>query len=201
MKKRYKALFAALLTGALAAGCLAGCGKMDGTAGGKMKKVTLNEVAHSIFYAPQYAAIELGYFEEEGMQTVVQVLPSLVGLMTAVGVLRASGFLEFLTHILEVPATSIGLPGPIIPIAFIRLVSNSAAVGLVLDLFKNYGPDSQVGLMASILMGSTETVLYCMSVYFGSAGISRTRYTLAGGLLAAFVSLAASVVLANQLAL
>ena len=67
MKKRYKALFAALLTGALAAGCLAGCGKMDGTAGGKMKKVTLNEVAHSIFYAPQYAAIELGYFEEEGI--------------------------------------------------------------------------------------------------------------------------------------
>ena len=67
MKKRYKALLAAMLTGALAAGCLAGCGKMDGTAGGKMKKVTLNEVAHSIFYAPQYAAIELGYFEEEGI--------------------------------------------------------------------------------------------------------------------------------------
>ena len=138
---------------------------------------------------------------KDGMKTVVSIAPTLVGLMMAVGVLRASGFLEFLTHILEVPATSIGLPGPIIPIAFIRLVSNSAAVGLVLDLFKNYGPDSQVGLMASILMGSTETVLYCMSVYFGSAGISRTRYTLAGGLLAAFVSLAASVILANQLAL
>ena len=138
---------------------------------------------------------------KDGMKTVVSIAPTLVGLMVAVGVLRASGFLEFLTHILEVPATSIGLPGPIIPIAFIRLVSNSAAVGLVLDLFKNYGPDSQVGLMASILMGSTETVLYCMSVYFGSAGISRTRYTLAGGLLAAFVSLAASVILANQLAL
>ena len=68
------------------------------------------------------------YGAKEGMQTVVQVLPSLVGLMTAVGVLRASGFLEFLTHILEVPATSIGLPGPIIPIAFIRLVSNSAGI-------------------------------------------------------------------------
>ena len=138
---------------------------------------------------------------KDGMKTVVSIAPTLVGLMMAVGVLRASGFLEFLTHILEVPATSIGLPGPIIPIAFIRLVSNSAALGLVLDLFKNYGPDSQVGLMASILMGSTETVLYCMSVYFGSAGISRTRYTLAGGLLAAFVSLAASVILANPLAL
>lgn len=138
---------------------------------------------------------------KEGLRTVVQVLPSLVGLMTAVGVLRASGFLEFLSQILEAPATSIGLPGPVIPIAIVRLISNSAAVGLVLDLFKNYGPDSRIGIMASILMGSTETVLYCMSVYFGSAGITRTRHTLAGGLLAAFISLAASVFLADQLVL
>ena len=138
---------------------------------------------------------------KEGLRTVVQVLPSLVGLMTAVGVLRASGFLEFLSQILEAPAISIGLPGPIIPIAIVRLISNSAAVGLVLDLFKNYGPDSRTGLMASILMGSTETVLYCMSVYFGFAGITRTRHTLAGGLLAAFISLAASVFLADQLVL
>lgn len=138
---------------------------------------------------------------KEGMHTVVQVIPPLVGLMTAVGVLRTSGFLEFLSQILEAPATSIGLPGPVIPIAFVRLISNSAAVGLVLDLFKNYGPDSRIGLMASILMGSTETVLYCMSVYFGVAGINRTRYTLAGGLLTAFISLAASVFLAGQLVL
>ena len=138
---------------------------------------------------------------KEGMHTVVQVLPSLVGLMTAVGVLRASGLLGFLSRILEIPATSIGLPGPIIPIAIVRLISNSAAVGLVLDLFKNYGPDSRIGLMASILMGSTETVLYCMSVYFGSVGISRTRYTLAGGVFAAAISLAASVFLAGRLVL
>ena len=83
---------------------------------------------------------------KEGMGTVVQVVPSLVGLMTAVGVLRASGFLEFLSQILEAPATSLGLPGPIIPIAFVRMISNSAAVGLLLDLFKNYGPDSRIGL-------------------------------------------------------
>ena len=114
-------------------------------------------------------------------------------------VLRASGFLEFLSQILEAPATSLGLPGPIIPIAFVRMISNSAAVGLLLDLFKNYGPDSRIGLMASILMGSTETVLYCMSVYFGFVGISRTRYTLAGGFLAALVSLAVGVFLADRL--
>ena len=138
---------------------------------------------------------------KEGLCTVVKVLPSLVGLMTAVGVLRESGFLEFLSQVLEVPAASIGLPGPIIPIAIVRLISNSAAVGLVLDLFKNYGPDSRMGLMASILMGSTETVLYCMSVYFGSVGISRTRHTLLGGLLTAAVSLIVSVILADQLVL
>lgn len=136
---------------------------------------------------------------KEGMSTVVEVVPSLVGLMTAVGVLRASGFLEFLSQILEKPATFMGLPGQIIPIAFVRMISNSAAVGLLLDLFKNYGPDSRIGLMASILMGSTETVLYCMSVYFGSVGISRTRHTLAGGLLAALVSLAMGVFLADRL--
>ena len=73
------------------------------------------------------------------------------------------------------------------------MISNSAAVGLLLDLFKNYGPDSRIGLMASILMGSTETVLYCMSVYFGSVGIQKTRYTLAGALVATLAGMAASV--------
>ena len=114
---------------------------------------------------------------------------------------RTSGFLDF--RIFKPDLRSTGhfpcLPGQIIPIAFVRLISNSAAVGLLLDLFKNYGPDSRIGLMASILMGSTETVLYCMSVYFGFVGISRTRYTLAGGLLAALVSLAVGVFLADRL--
>jgi len=162
-------------------------------------------LAGDIYDKPVPAAEAVQVFDDflrgakEGMGTVVQVVPSLVGLMTAVGVLRASGFLEFLSQILEAPATSLGLPGPIIPIAFVRMISNSAAVGLLLDLFKNYGPDSRIGLMASILMGSTETVLYCMSVYFGSVGISRTRYTLAGGFLAALVSLAVGVFLADRL--
>ena len=67
MKKRYRSFLAAVLAGTFAVGCLTGCGKMDEAAGGKMTAVTLNEVAHSIFYAPQYAAIEIGYFEEEGI--------------------------------------------------------------------------------------------------------------------------------------
>ena len=132
---------------------------------------------------------------KEGIQTAAGILPTLVGLMVSVGVLRASGFLDFLGTMLQAPAALLHLPAPMVPVILVRLVSNSAATGLVLDIFKKYGPDSSLGFMASILMGSTETVLYCISVYFGSVGITKTRYTLAGGLIAAAVSVAASVVL------
>ena len=122
---------------------------------------------------------------KEGMRTVSGILPTLVGLMVAVGVLRASGFLDFLGELLKMPAALLHVPSELVPVVLVRLVSNSAATGLVLDIFKEYGADSSLGLMASILMSSTETVLYCMSIYFGAAGIRKTRYTLAGGLLAA----------------
>ena len=82
----------------------------------------------------------------------------------------------------------------------VRLVSNSAATGLVLDIFKEYGTDSQLGLMASIMMSSTETVLYCMSLYFGSVKITKTRFTLPGALLATAAGVAASAVLAGAMA-
>lgn len=136
---------------------------------------------------------------KEGVKTVWEIFPTLIGLMISVGVMRSSGLLDELGNWLKAPAAALGLPAPIIPAVLVRLVSNSAAVGLVLDLFKEYGTESRVGLMASILMGSTETVLYCMSIYFGSVGIRRTRYTLAGGLLAAGVSLAVSAVLSSMM--
>ena len=136
---------------------------------------------------------------KEGMRTVSGILPTLVGLMVAVGVLRASGFLDFLGELLKMPAALLHVPSELVPVVLVRLVSNSAATGLVLDIFKEYGADSSLGLMASILMSSTETVLYCMSIYFGAAGIRKTRYTLAGGLLAAAVSTAASIILADMM--
>ena len=123
---------------------------------------------------------------KDGMKTVVSV-----------GVLRASGFLDFLGELLQMPAALLHIPPQIVPVVLVRLVSNSAATGLVLDIFKEYGTDSSLGLIASVLMSSTETVLYCLSVYFGSVGITRTRYTLAGGLIATAAGVAASVVLAG----
>ena len=134
---------------------------------------------------------------KDGMKTVAGILPTLVGLLVSVGVLRASGFLDFLGELLLMPAALLHIPPQIVPVVLVRLVSNSAATGLVLDIFKEYGTDSSLGLIASVLMSSTETVLYCLSVYFGSVGITRTRYTLAGGLIATAAGVAASVVLAG----
>ncbi len=136
---------------------------------------------------------------KDGMKTVAGILPTLVALLVSVGILRASGFLDFLGEVLKMPAALIHLPPQIVPVVLVRLVSNSAATGLVLDIFKEYGADSHLGLIASILMSSTETVLYCMSVYFGAAGIRRTRYTLAGALIATASGVAASVFLAGMM--
>ena len=124
----------------------------------------------------------------------------LVGLMVSVGIIRASGFLDFLGEVLAMPAALLRLPPQLVPVILVRLVSNSAATGLVLDIFKEYGTDSQLGLMASIMMSSTETVLYCMSLYFGSVKITKTRFTLPGALLATAAGVAASAVLAGAMA-
>lgn len=134
----------------------------------------------------------------DGLDTVVKLVPTLVGLLMAVGVLRSSGFLEFLANLLKGVGDAIGIPEAVLPVILVKLVSNSAATGLVLDIFKTHGPDSYIGTLVSIMMSSTETVFYTMSVYFLAAKVTRTRYTLAGALFATAAGIAASVVLAGM---
>ena len=136
---------------------------------------------------------------KDGMKTVAGIFPTLAGLMVSVGIIRSSGFLDFLGEVLAMPAALLHLPPQLVPVILVRLVSNSAATGLVLDIIKEYGTDSRLGLMASIMMSSTETVLYCMSLYFGSVKITKTRYTLPGALLATAAGVAASVILAGAM--
>ena len=136
---------------------------------------------------------------KDGMKTVAGIFPTLAGLMVSVGIIRSSGFLDFLGEVLAMPAALLHLPPQLVPVILVRLVSNSAATGLVLDIFKEYGTDSRLGLMASIMMSSTETVLYCMSLYFGPVKITKTRYTLPGALLATAAGVAASVILAGAM--
>ena len=135
----------------------------------------------------------------EGMKTVAGILPTLIGLMAAVGVLRASGFLDAVAGFLTVPAGWLRIPVPIVPVILVRMISSSAAVGLILDIFKEYGPDSLTGNMVSIMMGCTETIFYTMSIYFMTAGIRKTRWTLPGALIATVFGIGASIFLAGMM--
>ena len=121
---------------------------------------------------------------KDGMKTVVSILPTLIGLMMAVGILRASGFLAW-------------IPSQMIPLIIVRMFSSSAATGLSLDLFREYGTDSYIGLITSIMMSCTETIFYTMSVYFLAAKVRKTRWTLAGALVSTAAGIAASVFLAR----
>ena len=132
-----------------------------------------------------------------GVKTVIKMMPTLVGLMVAVGMLRASGLLDLTAEILSVPAGWIHVPEQLVPLALVRLFSSSAATSLVLDIYKAYGTDSLTGMTASIMMGCTETVFYTMSIYFLTAKVSKTRWTLAGALFSTAAGIAASVVLAR----
>lgn len=129
----------------------------------------------------------------EGLKTVVGIVPTLIGLMTGVGVLRASGFLDFIGELLGKLTETIGLPPELLPLTMVRMFSSSAATGLLLDIFKEWGTDSAKGFMAGIVMSATESVFYCMSVYFGSVKIEKTRYTLPGAILATAAGVAAAV--------
>lgn len=134
---------------------------------------------------------------KEGMKTVAGILPTLIGLMVGVGVLRASGFLDFLSTLLVVPARMIGFPSEMVPVTIVRMFSSSAATGLVLDLFQTYGPDSWIGKIVSVSMSCTETIFYTMSVYFMTVKVTKTRYTLAGALFTTFVGVVASTIIAG----
>ena len=134
---------------------------------------------------------------KSGFFTVIKIMPTLVGLMVAVGILRASGFLDFISEIIGGITAFAGFPGELVPLTVVKMFSSSAATGLLLDLFKEFGTDSYIGLIGSISMSCTETIFYTMSVYFMTAKVTKTRYTLTGALLSTLAGLAASVVLAG----
>ena len=135
---------------------------------------------------------------KDGFETVIGIMPTLIGLMVAVGILRASGFLECFSNVCAIFTEKIGFPSELLPLAVVKMFSSSAATGLLLDIYKEYGTDSLLGRMASIMLGSTETIFYTMSVYFMSVKIKKSRYTLAGALAATAAGMAASVVLAEK---
>ncbi len=111
----------------------------------------------------------------EGLQTAVRLLPTLAGLMVAVAMLNASGAVELLGRVLAKPAAALGLPSELLPLLLTRPFSGSASTAAYSDLLSRVGPDSFAGLVASVIFGSSDTVVYVISVYFSSVGIQKTR--------------------------
>ena len=134
---------------------------------------------------------------KDGFKVVYDILPTLIGLMVAIGVLRASGALNILSGILKPVTDYIHFPSQLVPVVIIKMFSSSAATSLVLDIFKEYGPDSYLGRLISVIMSSTETIFYTLAVYFMAAGVKKTRYTLLGCLIATLTGIIASTIMTN----
>lgn len=125
---------------------------------------------------------------KEGLKTSANILPSLVALTVAVGMFKASGGLDVITYALEPLGKLIGLPREILPLSLMRPVSGSGAMVIFNDLIVTYGPDSYVGRIGSVLLGSTETTFYTMALYYGAVGIKDTRHTVPCALLGDFMT-------------
>ena len=123
----------------------------------------------------------------DGLKLLVNILPALIVLLTAVLMLRASGAMELLSGFLAPVFSFFGIPPETAMLVLVRPISGSAALAVGADLMKEYGVDSTVGRTVAVMLGSTETTFYTISVYFGAAGIKKTRYTIPAALFADFV--------------
>ncbi|MEM0529976.1 nucleoside recognition domain-containing protein [Zongyangia sp. HA2173] len=119
---------------------------------------------------------------KEGFGTATSVLPALIGLMTAIGMFKASGALDMLTAAIRPLAQMVHIPPEVVPLAIVRPISGSGALAVFQDILKSYGPDSLIGQVASVMQGSTETTFYTIAVYYGVTKVQRTRHTLASSL-------------------
>lgn len=129
-----------------------------------------------------YAALIHG--AEEGLETLLRIVPAMVGLLTAVSMLRASGALDLAARLLAPLLDWVGVPSELLPLMLVRPISGSAALGVGAELIGTYGPDSYLGRVAAVMLGSTETTFYTIAVYFGAVGVTRTRYALPAALCA-----------------
>ena len=129
----------------------------------------------------------------DGLKIVLNMFPALLLLTLTISAFRSSGALELLSRALEAPAAALGIPSPILPLTLLRPLSGSGALVVFEDILTQYGPDSLIGKIASVMMGSTETTFYTIAVYFGAAGIKKTRYAVPASLCADLMGFCASV--------
>ncbi len=144
---------------------------------------------------PMYTSFTTG--AKDGFSTAIMIIPYLVAMLCAIGMLRASGAMEAFCNLISPITELIGCPGEVLPMAVMRSFTGGGATGMMTDLVTNYGTQSQIGRIASVALGSTETTFYIVAVYFGSVGVSNTRHSIVAGLLGDLASLIASCVVVN----
>ena len=130
---------------------------------------------------------------KEGINDVFKIFPTLVGLFVGIGALRSSGIINAIVNFLSPLLNLFNLPSEILPLAIIRPISGSSSIAVATDIMKNYGVDSKFGIIASVIMGSTETTIYTIAVYTSSVGIKKTRFVLWAALIADLVGMLISI--------
>ena len=131
---------------------------------------------------------------KEGLEIVLSIFPTLVGLFVAIGAIRSSGILNIIINFLLPILNIIHFPTEVMPLAILRPISGSSSIAIATDIMKNYGVDSNLGMIASTIMGSTETTLYTIAIYTSSVKIKNTRFVLIAALIADFVGITTSIV-------
>lgn len=131
---------------------------------------------------------------KEGIKIAISIIPFLVGMLVAISIFRASGALEYIMNAIRPWMEAIGIPAEIVPLAFIRPISGTAALGMTSDLIAAHGPDSFIGRLASVLQGSTDTTFYVLTVYFGAVGIKKMGDALKVGLWADLVGIIVAII-------
>ena len=136
---------------------------------------------------------------KEGIKIVVNIFPTLIGLFLAVGTLRSSGVIDIVIKILDPLLNIVHFPTEIMPLALLRPISGSSSIAVATDIMKNFGVDSQIGIMAAVIMGATETTLYTIAVYSSSVKIKKTRFVLIAALTADIVGIITSIIVCRFL--
>lgn len=136
---------------------------------------------------------------KNGIKIVINIFPTLIGLFLAVGTLRSSGVIDIVIKILDPLLNIVNFPAEIMPLALLRPISGSSSIAVATDIMKNFGVDSQIGIMAAVIMGATETTLYTIAVYSSSVKIKKTRFVLIAALTADIVGIITSVVVCRFL--
>lgn len=138
---------------------------------------------------------------KEGLDVVKRIFPYILAMIIAVQIFREAKLMDVLNYIISPVVNFIGLPKEIVPLIIIKPLSGSGAIGVFTDIVKTYGPDSKIGLIASVVMGTTETIFYTITVYFGAVKVKKIRHTLWAAIIADLTAIIMSIFVVNNLIL